>query len=101
MRRPQLEVAADADDGEESLIERTASLDPGPLERLAGLAEAARLRACIEQLEARQRQAIVLAYYDGLSHSELATHLQEPLGTVKTWVRRGLIRLKDCMGVTS
>lgn len=101
LRRPQLEVAADADDGEESLIERTASLDPGPLERLAGLAEAARLRACIEQLEARQRQAIALAYYDGLSHIELATHLQEPLGTVKTWVRRGLIRLKDCMGVTS
>ena len=51
----------------------------------------------LEALEGKQRQAIALAYLDGLSHSELAAHLREPLGTVKTWVRRGLLRLKSCL----
>ena len=39
----------------------------------------------------------MLAFFEGLSHSELAAHLREPLGTVKTWVRRGLARLKVCL----
>jgi RNA polymerase sigma-70 factor (ECF subfamily) len=42
----------------------------------------------------------MLAFYDGLSHSELAAHLREPLGTVKTWVRRGLMQLKGCLEST-
>jgi RNA polymerase sigma-70 factor (ECF subfamily) len=48
-------------------------------------------------LEAGQKQAIALAFYQGLSHSELASHLRQPLGTVKSWVRRGLERLKACL----
>ena len=44
-----------------------------------------------------RKQAIALAFYQGLSHSELAAHLREPLGTVKSWVRRGLERLKACL----
>jgi RNA polymerase sigma-70 factor (ECF subfamily) len=40
----------------------------------------------------------MLAFFDGLSHSELAAQMQQPLGTVKTWVRRGLERLKGCLG---
>jgi len=51
-----------------------------------------------DPLEAKQRQAIMLAFYDGLSHSELASHMRQPLGTVKTWVRRGLEKLKGCLG---
>jgi RNA polymerase sigma-70 factor (ECF subfamily) len=71
---------------------------PGPLEQLASSADAKALADCLRRLEAKQRQAIMLACYDGLSHSELASHMQQPLGTVKTWVRRGLERLKGCLG---
>jgi RNA polymerase sigma-70 factor, ECF subfamily len=59
--------------------------------------DSARLRDCLQRLEPAQRQAIALAFYDGLTHSELAEHMRQPLGTVKAWVRRGLERLKPCM----
>jgi RNA polymerase sigma-70 factor (ECF subfamily) len=48
-------------------------------------------------LEARQREVVSLAYLRDLSHSELAAQLQLPLGTVKTWIRRGLEQLRGCM----
>jgi len=70
---------------------------PGPLESLAAAGDATALKRCLEQLESKQRQSIVLAFFHGLSHSELASHMKEPLGTVKTWVRRGLERLKGCL----
>jgi RNA polymerase sigma-70 factor (ECF subfamily) len=41
---------------------------------------------------------VALAYYQGLSHAEVASHLVQPLGTVKSWVRRALLALKDCLG---
>jgi RNA polymerase sigma-70 factor (ECF subfamily) len=52
---------------------------------------------CLGELEADQRQSIALAFFHGLSHSELAGHLRRPLGTVKTHIRRGLARLRDCL----
>ncbi len=58
------------------------------------------MRDCVETLEAGPRQAIALAFFQGLSHAELAVHLREPLGTVKSWVRRGLERLKRCLDGT-
>ena len=93
LRRPNLEVI----DEEGAMIEAAPSDAPGPLAELESEGEARALKKCLETLEARQRQAIALAYYDGLSHSELAAHLREPLGTVKTLVRRGLLRLKGCL----
>ena len=93
LRRPNLEVVDE--DGE--LLEAVPGNDPGPLAALQGGREALALKHCLEALEGKQRQAIALAYLDGLSHSELAAHLREPLGTVKTWVRRGLLRLKACL----
>jgi RNA polymerase sigma-70 factor (ECF subfamily) len=60
-------------------------------------AEAHTLRECLQELDPEQRQSIALAFYHGLSHSELADHLRRPLGTVKTHIRRGLLRLRDCL----
>lgn len=52
------------------------------------------MQACVERLEGKYRQVLTLAYTHGMSHAEISEHLDVPLGTVKTWVRRGLIELK-------
>ncbi len=52
---------------------------------------------CIEQLDPQQKQAIHLAYYKGLTHHELVDHIASPLGTVKSWIRRGLQQLQRCL----
>ncbi|MEO8303568.1 MAG: sigma-70 family RNA polymerase sigma factor [Betaproteobacteria bacterium] len=72
---------------------------PGPtaVDLLLAGAEANSVRTCVDGLEGGQKQAIALAFYQGLSHAELADHLRQPLGTVKSWVRRGLERLKKCL----
>jgi len=56
---------------------------------------AERVRTLITSLPSAQKKAIELAYFEGLSHSEIAEALNEPLGTVKSWIRNGLLRLKD------
>jgi RNA polymerase sigma-70 factor (ECF subfamily) len=55
------------------------------------------IASCLGELEAGERQSIALAFYHGLSHSELSGHLRKPLGTVKTHIRRGLTKLRDCL----
>ena len=59
--------------------------------------EARRLRDAVSKLTPNQRQVIELAYFEGLSQSEMAERLGQPLGTVKTWVRGGLQKLRDEM----
>ena len=51
----------------------------------------------MDQLSASQRQSVALAFFQGLSHAEVATQMREPLGTVKSWVRRSLATLKTCL----
>jgi RNA polymerase sigma-70 factor (ECF subfamily) len=60
--------------------------------------ESSALRRCLEQLDAQKRAAVVLAYVHGMSHGEIAGKLGVPLGTAKSWTRRGLISLQECMG---
>jgi RNA polymerase sigma-70 factor, ECF subfamily len=62
---------------------------------------AERVRALIGSLPAAQKKAIELAYFEGLSHSEIAASLHEPLGTVKSWIRNGLLRLKEGLQASS
>ncbi|HEX9686834.1 MAG TPA: sigma-70 family RNA polymerase sigma factor [Burkholderiales bacterium] len=94
LRRPQQEATGDEYD---IAVEAWRDDSPGPLESLAASSEAAALARCLRELDAKQRQSIMLAFFHGLSHSELARHMKQPLGTVKTWVRRGLERLKGCL----
>lgn len=59
--------------------------------------EAQTLRHCLEQLQTQQRQIITLAYFHGLTHKELAQQMSIPLGTIKTWIRRGLDQIRKCL----
>jgi RNA polymerase sigma-70 factor, ECF subfamily len=61
---------------------------------------AERVRALIGALNPQQKKAIEMAYFEGLSHSEIAAVLKEPLGTVKSWIRNGLLRLKEGLQAT-
>jgi len=89
-RRRTLETFA------EPLTEETLRIpDPNPPLAVDHLAHA--IQECLRRLSAEQSQAITLAFFHGLSHEELAARLQTPLGTVKSWVRRGLLQLKGCL----
>ena len=94
LRGPQPETGGEEYD---IAVETWRDENPGPMEQLLASREAGALARCLEKLESRQRQSIMLAFFHGLSHAELAGHLKQPLGTVKTWVRRGLERLKGCL----
>ncbi len=58
-----------------------------------------KLNECMDELDNQQRQAIHLAYFNGLSHQEVVDHLSSPLGTIKSWIRRGLQSLQRCLSV--
>lgn len=75
-----------------------ASEDPDPegQAHITGATQA--VMDCLEQLKEDQRRCILLAYYEGHTHDELASMLDTPLGTVKAWIRRGLERLRQCLG---
>ena len=94
--QPQL-TSATADDEDHDVYSTIADDLPGPLELLSRAAEARELAQCMAGLSAAQRQSLAYAFYDGLSHAETAELMRQPLGTVKSWVRRGLLALKDCL----
>lgn len=93
LRRREVETST-LDDDEAADV---ATGDPTPLDRLLSGADARAIGRCVETLEAGQKQAIALAFFQGLSHAQLANHLRQPLGTVKSWIRRGLERLRACL----
>jgi RNA polymerase sigma-70 factor (ECF subfamily) len=92
---------AERADAHVELDEVLAEMLPGesadPLDTSLASEQAWALHECLRQLEARQREVVSLAYLRDLSHSELAGQLKLPLGTVKTWIRRGLEQLRGCM----
>ena len=94
---PQTTSTAGADDEGNDMLQDFASDRPGPLELLGAAAEARLLKACMGALSGEQQQSLALAFYQGLSHAEVAAHLRQPLGTVKSWLRRGLQALKACL----
>jgi RNA polymerase sigma factor (sigma-70 family) len=87
----------DAEEAQRRALEALPDEAAGPLELLRQASDARRLGHCMEHLSAAQRQSVALAFYDGLSHAEVAERLHQPLGTVKSWVRRALLVLKGCL----
>ena len=75
--------------------------EPSAVDRLLRSEEDSRLHLCLDQLDDKQRRAIRTAFFDGLTYAELAERDSVPLGTMKSWVRRGLLRLKDCLDAGS
>jgi RNA polymerase sigma-70 factor, ECF subfamily len=73
--------------------------DPAPLaaETLEAAQESSRLYSCLDELELRQSTAIRAAFIDGLTYEELAERQNVPLGTMKSWIRRGLAKLRACL----
>ena len=83
-----------------------------PLEAAAGVADGRRLadqvledagereriHECLEALESKQQHAVRAAFFDGFAYSELASTMAVPLGTMKSWIRRGLLQMKQCLG---
>lgn len=70
---------------------------PSPLAQVEASQERARLDRCLSELDERSRQAIRTAFYEGVTYEQLAARWDVPLGTMKSWIRRGLIRLRGCL----
>jgi len=69
----------------------------GPLGKLLESDMAKILWQCLQELNEKQRNAVLLAFYEGLTHDELAERTATPLGTIKSWIRRGLQSVKGCL----
>jgi RNA polymerase sigma-70 factor (ECF subfamily) len=96
-RRPETPLQWTDAEGEERTHD-VAAEGGAPMDLLIAQQADERLAECLGRLEAEPRQALALAYYEALTHEQVAARLRRPLGTVKAWVRRSLLRLKDCLG---
>jgi RNA polymerase sigma-70 factor, ECF subfamily len=87
-RRPELPL---------DRLEELEDPDANPADGIDGGLPSRALRRCLDELEDRQRQSVLMAFAEGYTHAELADRLGCPLGTAKSLIRRGLLRLKDCL----
>lgn len=93
----ELDADSAGDNGMQTILETLETGVPTPNQALQLSERAAALAGCLNRLEGLHRQAIALAFFHDLSHSEVAGQLALPVGTVKTWIRRGLERLRICL----
>jgi RNA polymerase sigma-70 factor (ECF subfamily) len=71
---------------------------PTPVERVSAAECSVRVRKALDALPPNERRALEMAYFQGLTQAEIADDLQTPLGTVKSWCRRGLLAMKTSLG---
>ncbi len=73
--------------------------DPGasPPQQVQTATDRAQLEHCLERLEPRRRSLIRAAFFDGQTYEELAANVAAPLGSIKSWIRRGLLQLRECL----
>ncbi|MFN0184633.1 MAG: RNA polymerase sigma factor [Aquabacterium sp.] len=95
-RRPEEPLQWVDASGEERAHDVASAL-AGPPEQLLERQIDARLAHCLEGLDAEPRRALLLGFLDGLSHPQISARLNRPLGMIKAWVRRALLRLRTCM----
>ncbi|ROZ72740.1 RNA polymerase sigma factor [Ramlibacter sp. WS9] len=93
-RLKETELPDDAHDGAGEPLQ---GAGPSALELLSQASRTLQIEGCLNGLDGSYRQSLALAYYQGLSHSEVAAQMGAPLGSVKAWIRRGLEKLKACL----
>jgi RNA polymerase sigma-70 factor (ECF subfamily) len=97
LRRTTATVEIDAEQFDSEVINALQDPQRTPIERLQMSGDAKALAWCMSALEGAHRQVVALAYYHDLSHSEVANQMKLPIGTVKTWIRRSLEKLRLCL----
>jgi RNA polymerase sigma-70 factor (ECF subfamily) len=97
LRRSDDTVEIDVDTFDSRIMQALQDPAATPIEALQLSGDAKALAHCMSMLEGLQRQVIGMAFYHDLSHSEVAQRMAIPIGTVKTWIRRSLERLKSCL----
>lgn len=97
LRRRKAERDHLTDSMDDAMAETLEGDSPNPMDTSLASQQAWALHQCLGKLENKQREVVSLAYLRDLSHGELAQQLKLPLGTVKTWIRRGLDQLRQCM----
>jgi len=97
LRRQRADRAQLTQEFDETMADTIESDAANPMDTADASEQAWALHQCLAQLENKQREVLSLAYLRDLSHGELAEQLKLPLGTVKTWIRRGLDKLRVCM----
>lgn len=97
LRRRKAEREHLTDTLDDELSDSLEGESANPMDTTLASQQAWALHQCLGKLENKQREVVSLAYLRDLSHGELSQQLQLPLGTVKTWIRRGLDQLRQCM----
>jgi RNA polymerase sigma factor (sigma-70 family) len=97
LRRSDGTLEIDVDTFDSSILNALQDPAATPIEALQISSDAKALAYCMSMLEGMHRQVIGMAFYHDLSHSEVASQMAIPIGTVKTWIRRSLERLKTCL----
>ncbi len=95
-QKPEVPLQWEDADGETQQID-VPDESASPPEQIEQRQDDARLATCVGRLPDEPRAALLLAYDEGLTHGEIAERLQRPLGTVKAWVRRSLLALRECL----
>jgi RNA polymerase sigma-70 factor (ECF subfamily) len=91
-KRTEVAVEDQKDSGER------ADETPDPFEMTAQSNDLKALLRCMEKLNPDQRRCLLMAYYYGYTHDEISERISSPVGTVKSWIRRGLAQVKECLG---
>jgi RNA polymerase sigma-70 factor (ECF subfamily) len=79
------------------LAEHVADQGASPAQAVETSKDRARLEHCLESLEPKRRSLIRAAFFDGLTYEDLAARIEAPLGSIKSWIRRGLLQLRECL----